>query len=842
MKLKLILLLCSFWIISSNKTFAQFTGVCDFERYSPPAQDPWWYAERWDVHTLINNTYEADIPSPYFETSNNCDATSNIFPLCNDTDKDFRYEKGWRFISKKIGEPGIPQPNPYFVFYNIYTAKIRLFILMTNIEANAPQDGQKNIYVRVKPRLSEIFNNNDKIRYAPSILTELGNPASTLSENGISREYEISQFWKNEPSKWFKVEFPIAYDPCTCTQTERNRNPILDFVVYEKKDEKIVICNFDNRVQENCEDFFNANIDPRNNPLPNNIVSSAGDAPRNAGKLTENMKDVLKETAKILPFVNGGTGNQTSDRIKRIKIAQQKNYLEQIGNNPQDAMILFEPGMEIVTPHIKNFTGSGKETSAISFQTHNSKGSVNSDILITQGEILVPGAYNENIPMEKRPEYNNTMGIMNIVKAPVLNVRYTKVDNTTQVYFEAPNRASELPQFVLNPALEIDEERSEVYISYEFEDDLKVKIAPNSNLKLASNLDYTSWKSQEGSPRQYPFYTSPSYTLSCLVGRYMGFIKEREFNNIVNIGSFEIPFKVQNVRMKVMARLRRINSNDPKDDIVYINRYPVTLDERGQISENKKQFLFSKMLSVEHRGMYVVYDGWYPSFPYFSDYTTNNYPVTANHTLTIIPHVPVSNNIGGAGFALVLPALVPPIPSNVTTFMAGKKIDVLPINSLGESSFVELLPGKSLSINDDVYPANTELCDNAPPRFFQDVESFCNSRTYTDNHNFVRPAQSSQVDKDSQASTSDLITELRVFPNPATGSSVEIAYSVSEQSEVRISVLGAKGEKIAELVQGRMDAGKYDLVWDINQVPNGLYFCTMEVNGKRIVKRLVIQK
>lgn len=67
------------------------------------------------------------------------------------------------------------------------------------------------------------------------------------------------------------------------------------------------------------------------------------------------------------------------------------------------------------------------------------------------------------------------------------------------------------------------------------------------------------------------------------------------------------------------------------------------------------------------------------------------------------------------------------------------------------------------------------------------------------------------------------------FPNPFNPST-EITFSIPVNSDVEISVYSTLGEKIVDLVQKEMDAGRHSIVFNATGLNSGLYIVRMQAN------------
>ena len=73
------------------------------------------------------------------------------------------------------------------------------------------------------------------------------------------------------------------------------------------------------------------------------------------------------------------------------------------------------------------------------------------------------------------------------------------------------------------------------------------------------------------------------------------------------------------------------------------------------------------------------------------------------------------------------------------------------------------------------------------------------------------------------------------YPNPFNPATT-IAFDLPRSSSVTIDIYNVKGEKVCTLLEGIMEAGAHEIVWDGrdrygNETSSGLYFCTMKTEG-----------
>lgn len=84
------------------------------------------------------------------------------------------------------------------------------------------------------------------------------------------------------------------------------------------------------------------------------------------------------------------------------------------------------------------------------------------------------------------------------------------------------------------------------------------------------------------------------------------------------------------------------------------------------------------------------------------------------------------------------------------------------------------------------------------------------------------------------------------YPNPFNPATV-IPYSIKQVGTIEMNIYDLLGRFVKTLEQGEKPAGDYVTVWDGTgaggqQVPNGVYFCTLEFGGFRQTKKLILAR
>jgi hypothetical protein len=79
------------------------------------------------------------------------------------------------------------------------------------------------------------------------------------------------------------------------------------------------------------------------------------------------------------------------------------------------------------------------------------------------------------------------------------------------------------------------------------------------------------------------------------------------------------------------------------------------------------------------------------------------------------------------------------------------------------------------------------------------------------------------------------------FPNPFNPSTA-ISFQLSDVSHTTLRVYDVLGRVVGTLVDRRMEAGSHTVRWNASDVPAGVYFYQMRVNGSVVTRKAVVLK
>jgi len=79
------------------------------------------------------------------------------------------------------------------------------------------------------------------------------------------------------------------------------------------------------------------------------------------------------------------------------------------------------------------------------------------------------------------------------------------------------------------------------------------------------------------------------------------------------------------------------------------------------------------------------------------------------------------------------------------------------------------------------------------------------------------------------------------YPNPFNAETI-IRYAVKSQGNVTLKLYSVEGKEIASLYEGNQNAGTYELRYNAANLPSGVYFYKLDVNGFTQTRRMVMTK
>ena len=79
------------------------------------------------------------------------------------------------------------------------------------------------------------------------------------------------------------------------------------------------------------------------------------------------------------------------------------------------------------------------------------------------------------------------------------------------------------------------------------------------------------------------------------------------------------------------------------------------------------------------------------------------------------------------------------------------------------------------------------------------------------------------------------------YPNPFNPATT-IKFSLPEAANVTLSIYNALGQKVAELVNTNLEAGRYNYQWDASSIASGIYIYELRTDKFVSVNKMILMK
>jgi len=785
----LISLLLSSYSISNAQCYETI-------RTTSPTVNIWdWRARYWGVYYITSSglsTYY-NMDSPFYDVQN-----LNVRTLAQQTDvnKDFKPEDGWELIKKDLGTTAQATRAPYVVLYNKNTARLRVFFLVTQLYSEVgTTDAQQGGVIKVG------FVNDPANAYQSNVLTAYA--ALVLPLDQFKRDIVINtpKAFQSVLPYWLYADFPMMYDPCTC----------------QGKGQLFIRAQLINTAQV---DITIKSL-PYQSPVNGNSVNKDSDFLTGFGDFAANVEGGVKaanslgEAAKKLTDAAG----KIADPAFKSKVDKALTTVFGTGS-PINAgtWISFFPSayntVKAATSLVEFFVSGGKSSSGgvapspvMIMNDFKATGTITSHYQKNSLYLSIPGSDQSSLNPDLVPVYNNVMGIMNLVETPeVKGKRYDRYLfftpksnsynylNESHITFQLQNT----PKYVLNPALDID------YTVSEFNAALVIKNVTCGGGSL-SNLQNEGGKDVRTS--YYPY--------SCL-----NTVIARLSAKAAKESSISVPCAIgtpsdYNVYLKVSARLKRRNSTNPNEDIVFIASYP------------------TKVTNMPVTNYWLGLDGSKPS-PIPTNIEDNpedveipdNTTYSRNTTVTALGNITVGANLVVSPTAqLVLKA------AGDIIFPAGYTV---PSNVVVNKRQVSILGSNCVS------SSTPDNISRVAPLNASEVAAFCNSSKYkVANRSAARIGYESDEE---EASVENAAFLENAYPNPFSQATL-ITYTLKQASEVSLYITDPMGRKVLTLTDNDLqEPGIYKTELGASALSPGVYIYTLQTGNNIQSKRLVVIK
>ncbi|MEO0293364.1 MAG: T9SS type A sorting domain-containing protein [candidate division WOR-3 bacterium] len=100
--------------------------------------------------------------------------------------------------------------------------------------------------------------------------------------------------------------------------------------------------------------------------------------------------------------------------------------------------------------------------------------------------------------------------------------------------------------------------------------------------------------------------------------------------------------------------------------------------------------------------------------------------------------------------------------------------------------------------------------------------------------------RASGVEEEEKGNYSDFLL-LENYPNPFSGKT-RIVYGIPRKSRVMVKVYDVVGREVIKLVDEEKEAGRYEIEFEAERIPSGVYFCKLTMGECSFGKKIVVIK
>ncbi len=346
--------------------------------------------------------------------------------------------------------------NPYMLFYNKYTGKLRLIV--------SPGQGQSFDNANTDLSIIEDPGNND---LKVSALLNRYNTFQTALDQATKIEKVSSDLPFTTPNKWSISDFQLAYDPCVCKNEARikfefkERNFASVLMTGRIVGREVPLNTSGNNPLAFGDDFLSSVLVGKDE---NNIDIA------NAGMLIYNQIDqdvesaYVNETMKLLGEIFSTIGSPLKNIKAGFSIPGGDEPIK-VKSGPFLSAAAGFASKQLNPPAPKiTYLEAEAAFSGIIEDESNSGG-------LASIELLHPGSYSADrlaVPWTQHTFYNEIPGLFALLKTPNLQFAYNP--GAPYVVTGGFGLAIEEPlEYVLNPAAEIDMENTKIYAAVEFD-------------------------------------------------------------------------------------------------------------------------------------------------------------------------------------------------------------------------------------------------------------------------------------------------------------------------------------------------------------------------------------
>ena len=480
--------------------------------------------------------------------------------------KDMKWDDGWELIRRGFGLTDQnayttdPVPNSYLILYNKYTGILRVLLkVCRGADYNAT-------------KITLSFNSLSQIK---TDLLELSRGSvSAIDKNYSSTDFSAGSKYVNDNTKWFYADFPMIYDPCTCTY----------------KSKLSIISNLIASSQISLEGGITGDIYSKDVAGKAQIQKDGSFGWKDFSGLVNGKVNTVYNS--VNGFVSATQGFATN--IGNVDTVNKKSALDNLGNFLKNNQFL-KAGLNAV-PWLKSavglidvFIGGGKSTSG-NQEVKLLPLSVNLTVKLN-GTISTanpyhsiifsnPGSKDAQLDPDTYPYYNEVMGVFNLIKTPVLfrgttssacnDIRRSYPASTVYNYrFDADSFL-----YVLNPASGLTIQNMQGAIIVKATTD--ANNTPTTNMDNDSlNSSFRIFEGRDAISGEYKF-RSDYFDMKCLDRQILRYVKKRSLCSSSWSGNYSWwNINYDTLFLKLIINLKRNNATSTTQNILLVLTYPL---------------------------------------------------------------------------------------------------------------------------------------------------------------------------------------------------------------------------------------------------------------------------
>lgn len=369
-------------------------SVCVGAQNTPPEStvQVWdWREPTFQVNIKNNDgqNWETVIANPFIPA--NLSSNPNIEHLYLPAYKDFHPEDGWELVIKNFGEWGSPASAvrvPTYALYNRYSGLMRVFAYLTSGSDQTFNGALLNVYQPTNSVWDKRSANLEHINHPANALEAFDKNLQVVAPNSYSQA----------GGTWILNEFTVAYDPCVCLHSSSFRiRPTVFNISY---------LNFILGGTSNSTAIFD-NGQYQGNQHPFSVV--LGDVPGAIGDLSGS----VDKGQKVFKNLTGDFASFIASAFTDLPAPQ-----------PLPSWIKNTIGIGGAIFGLNTLIGGGGGQKTItgfnSTYSFDGSGTLVDSATYMSTDFYTPGSLYTGLEPQLIPTYNNPMGVMTLLRTPVI--------------------------------------------------------------------------------------------------------------------------------------------------------------------------------------------------------------------------------------------------------------------------------------------------------------------------------------------------------------------------------------------------------------------------------------